>query len=94
VNGTAVTLNAGDSLTGGGGNDTLALYGSGTFDITQLTNFTGFKSITLNNFTNGGALLVLGSQPIAVTGYGSGGDLAMLKVFDLSNTQDVKTQHR
>jgi hypothetical protein len=72
VNGTA-TLNSGDSLTGGG-NDTLALYGSGTFPVDQLANFTGFANITLNNFTNGSASLVLGSQAIAVTGYGSGSE--------------------
>ena len=51
MNGTAATLNAGDSLTGGAGNDVLALYGSGTFHVDQLAIFTGFGSITLNNFT-------------------------------------------
>ena len=35
VNGTAATLNAGDSLTSGAGTDTLALYGSGTFRVDQ-----------------------------------------------------------
>ena len=74
VNGTAATLNAGDSLTGGAGTDVLALYGSGTFRVDQLATFTGFASITLNNFTNGAADLYLGSQPIAVTGYGSGSE--------------------
>ena len=56
VNGTAATVNAGDRLTGGSGNDVLALYGSGTFHIDQLAIFTGFASITLNNFTNGAAV--------------------------------------
>ena len=51
VNGTAATLNAGDRLTGGAGNDVLALYGSGTFHVDQLAIFTGFSIITLNNFT-------------------------------------------
>ena len=74
VNGTAATLNAGDSLTGGAGNDALALYGSGTFQVDQLATFTGFESITLNNFTSGAANLYLGSQSIAVTGYGSGSE--------------------
>ena len=74
VNGTAATLNAGDQLTGGGGNDVLALYGSGTFHVDQLAVFTGFGSISLNNFTNGAAVLYLGSQAIAVTEYGSGSD--------------------
>ena len=70
VNGTAATLNAGDSLTGGGGNDVLALYGSGTFRVDQLAAFTGFASITLNNFSERLRDLYLGSQAIAVTGYG------------------------
>ena len=63
VNGTAATLNAGDSLTGGAGTDTLALYGSGTFRVDQLATFTGFESITLNNFTSGYCLSLSG-QPI------------------------------
>jgi MFS family permease len=50
------------------------LYGSGIFQIDQLAAFTGFENITLNNFTSGVAELDLGSQPIAVTGYGSGSD--------------------
>ena len=74
VNGTAATLNPGDRLTGGGGNDVVALYGSGLFRVDQLATFTGFSSITLNNFTSGGATLFLGNQPIAVTGYGSGSE--------------------
>jgi RTX calcium-binding nonapeptide repeat (4 copies) len=78
VNGTAATLYAGDSLTGGAGTDTLALYGSGTFRVDQLAAFTGFESITLNNFTSGGATLYLGSQSIVVTGYGSGSEQVYL----------------
>jgi hypothetical protein len=46
VNGTAATLNAGDSLSGGIGTDTLALYGSGAFRVDQLSAFTGFESTT------------------------------------------------
>ena len=72
VNGTAVTLNAGDQLTGGAGIDVLALYGSGTFRADQLAAFAGFESIALNNFTNGTAYLYIGNQPIKVTGVGSG----------------------
>jgi hypothetical protein len=41
VYGTAATLNAGDSLTGGPGTNVLELIGSGTFDISQLASFTG-----------------------------------------------------
>ena len=42
----------GDSLTGGAGTDMLALYGGGNFRVDQLATFTGFESITLNNFTS------------------------------------------
>ena len=50
VNGTAATLNPGDRLTGGGGNDVLALYGSGTFQVDQLATFTGFSTISPQQF--------------------------------------------
>jgi CheY-like chemotaxis protein len=43
VYGTAATLNAGDSLTGGPGTNVLELIGSGTFDISQLASFTGTR---------------------------------------------------
>jgi hypothetical protein len=72
VDGTAATLNPGESLTGGTGNNVLALYGSGTFRVDQLATFSGFANITLNNYTNGAAILYLGSQPVTVTGLGSG----------------------
>ena len=71
VNGTAATLNAGDSLAGGAGTDTLALYGSGNFQVDQLASFTGFESITITNY-DFPAAVYLGSQSIAVTGYGAG----------------------
>src|SRR5262249_25679061 len=72
VYGTAATLNAGDSLTGGTGTDVLELIGSGTFRVDQLASFTGFESIKLNNATYSSAYLTLGSQPIEVdvSGYG------------------------
>jgi hypothetical protein len=44
VYGTAATLNAGDSLTGGSGNNLLQLIGSGYFDLSQLAKFTGFNA--------------------------------------------------
>ena len=68
---TAATLNAGDSLTGGSGIDVLELVGSGTFNVGQLTNFTGFEILKLDNATNTFANLTLGSQPVEVdaTGY-------------------------
>jgi len=77
VNGTAATLNNGDQLTANG-LGTLALYGSGTFRVDQLTAFSGFSNITLNNYTNGTATLYLGSQPVTVTGLGSGSEYLYL----------------
>jgi hypothetical protein len=67
VNGTAATLNAGDSLTGGAGTDVLTLVGSGTFRIDQLATFTGFERIRFDNPTTVSAGLVLGSQAIEAT---------------------------
>jgi autotransporter-associated beta strand protein/probable HAF family extracellular repeat protein len=70
VYGTAATLNAGDSLTGGAGTDTLVLVGSGTFRVDQLASFSGFESIQVDNATNTYANLTLGSQPIEVDAIG------------------------
>ena len=64
VYGTAATLSAGDSLTGGSGSNVLQLIGSGTFDLSQLANFTGFQSIKLDNPTTGFASLILNNQPV------------------------------
>jgi endoglucanase len=70
VFGTASTLNAGDSLTGGAGTDVLVLVGSGTYRIDQLATFTGFERIKLDNATNASAQLTLGNQPIEVDATG------------------------
>src|SRR4051794_25974570 len=51
VNGTSSTLNSTDSLDGGGGNDVLGLFGSGTFDLSTLAQFTGFERVNLTNIT-------------------------------------------
>jgi hypothetical protein len=66
VNGTAATLNASDSLTGGSGFDTLALSGSGSFRVDQLATFAEIERITLNNATNQSTNVTLGNQPIEV----------------------------
>src|SRR5262249_30850017 len=81
VYGTAATLTAGDSLTGGAGTDVLALIGRGTSRVDQLATFTGFEKITLDNATNSFANVTLGSQPIEVdaTGY------TQLSINSLSN---------
>src|SRR5262245_28501787 len=54
LTGTAATVNPGDSLAGGGGNNTLALYGSGTYDLRGLAQFTGFGEIDLVDISAGG----------------------------------------
>jgi hypothetical protein len=46
---TAATLNPGDSLTGGLGMDVLELMGAGAFDLSSLTNFSGFEKVELQN---------------------------------------------
>jgi len=70
VYGTAATLNAGDSLTGGAGTDVLQLVGTGAFRIDQLAAFTEFENIKIENDTNTFANLTLSSQPIEVDGTG------------------------
>jgi hypothetical protein len=45
----ALTLNPGDSLTGGSGVDVLDLIGAGTFDLSSLANFSGFEKVDLQN---------------------------------------------
>src|SRR5262245_12566969 len=59
VNGTSATLNPADSLDGGGGHDTLALFGSGTFDLSTLAQFDGFEQVDVTNITGGASNLVL-----------------------------------
>ena len=51
VEGTAATLNATDSLDGGGGYNTLALFGSGTFDLSSLAQFVNFQEVDVTNIT-------------------------------------------
>src|SRR6516164_3709561 len=63
---TSATLNAGDSLTGGPGTDTLVLVGLGTYRIDQLASFTGFENIKVENNSGNDASLTLGNQPIEV----------------------------
>jgi hypothetical protein len=61
VEGTAATLNATDSLDGGGGYNTLALFGSGTFDLSSLAQFVNFQEVDVTNITGGQSNLTLGN---------------------------------
>ena len=73
VNATSVTLNSGDSLTGGAGTDVLMLQGGGWFRLDQLAHFSGFEQIKVDNVTSTAAELFLaGDQPITVSSSGSG----------------------
>ena len=54
VDATSATLNAPDSLDGGGYN-TLALFGSGNFDLSGLAQFTNFQEVDVTNITGGAA---------------------------------------
>jgi hypothetical protein len=51
VKATSTTLNAGDSLTGGSGTDTLALTGGGTINLNTPNAFTGFENVTVGSTT-------------------------------------------
>ena len=51
INGSAVTLNPADNLDGGGGTDSLVLYGSGIFDLNSLAGYAGIEQVQLVNFT-------------------------------------------
>ena len=53
VNGTAATLNAGDSLAGDAGHDVLQLFGSGTFDLSALAQSPVFEEVNVTNITGG-----------------------------------------
>jgi hypothetical protein len=59
VDGTAATLNPSDSLDGGGGYNTLALFGSGTFDLSALAQFVNFQEVDVTNITGGQSNLTL-----------------------------------
>ncbi|WP_148239786.1 beta strand repeat-containing protein [Methylobacterium oryzihabitans] len=55
----AAALTSGTRLNGGAGHDVLALFESGIFDLSALTQFTGFEEVRLTNTTRGGAQLTL-----------------------------------
>ena len=59
INASSLTLNAGDTLDGAGGTDTLALYGAGSFDLRALAGFTGIEEVELHNFAGGTQQLFL-----------------------------------
>ena len=72
VSALSTTLTSGDHLTGGG-HDTLKLYNSGTFNVSSLAAFSGFSNIVLENFSNVGAYLYLGSViPSSISSAGDG----------------------
>ncbi|MCX7248251.1 MAG: VCBS domain-containing protein, partial [Burkholderiales bacterium] len=56
-NASAATLASTDKLDGGGGTDTLALYGGGTFQLGALAGFTNIEQVQLVNYTNSQARL-------------------------------------
>ena len=53
VTGTSLTLNQGDSLAGGSGFNELALFGTGSFDLTGLAEFSGFDKVSVTKSTYG-----------------------------------------
>ena len=59
VSGLSTTLNATDNLDGGDGYDVLQLFGSGTFDLSTLVQFTGFEEVDVTNISGGSSSLKL-----------------------------------
>ncbi|HEX8302688.1 Ig-like domain-containing protein [Sphingomonas sp.] len=78
VNATALTLNAADVLAGGAGTDTLAIYGTGTFNLNSF-NVTGFEEVKLvNNTTTTVSLTLKTNETTNITATGTGGVTALL----------------
>jgi hypothetical protein len=59
INANAVTLNSSDNLAAGADTDTLALFGSGTFDLNTLAGYSDIEQVQLVNFTGSSASLYL-----------------------------------
>jgi Ca2+-binding RTX toxin-like protein len=62
---TSWTLNAGDGLQGGTGDDTLSLTGGGVFDLRSLARFDGFEHVSL---AGGGILMLRDDVDVEVVG--------------------------
>jgi VCBS repeat-containing protein len=85
VIGSAVTLNATDSLDGGDGVDTLVLYGGGNFNLLSLASYHGFEQHRLVNFTRTTAELTLqNGPPMSVVATGSGSTVTRISVIAAS----------
>ena len=86
VVGTSSTLKDADSLSGGAGNDVLALFGPGIFNLGGLATFEGFEEVQLYNESDSAALFLRDGVDIAVTSSGSG-----TKSYFLGTGNDVIT---
>ena len=82
VNATSATLNAGDSLTGGTGADTLTLTGGGSINIGSLAGFTAFDFIT-ETLSSGTDIINLGASSTTNTVAGTIGTGATLNNGDI-----------
>ena len=69
VIGTGATLQAGDSLAGGSGTDTLNLSGKGSLDFTSF-NFSGFETIN----AGAGQKLTINGSSVTINGSTAGSD--------------------
>ncbi|MEQ8355871.1 MAG: calcium-binding protein, partial [Kiloniellaceae bacterium] len=75
ITGTAVTLNPGDELVGGGGSDSLTLMGGGVFDLAGLNQFAEFETVALDD--SGSSLMLRDGVDLAVV-TGAGADAVTL----------------
>jgi RTX calcium-binding nonapeptide repeat (4 copies) len=86
VLGTAATLGSGDSLTGGAGHDTLALYSPGTHRLDLVSAFTGFEEIQLISSSGDADLFLPNGLDIVINGGGTG-----FKAYRLGTGQETIT---
>jgi VCBS repeat-containing protein len=80
INGNAVTFNAADNLNAGGGTDTLALYGSGSFDLNAIAGYSGVERVNAVNFSSGFAFVTLRAGTTTDVAAASGSGPATLNV--------------
>ena len=89
VDATALTLLAADKLTGTG-TDTLSLSGGGSFNLNNLSIFTGFSTVSLDN---SGSSLNVGSKSLTVNGTAGGSNAITLgtgtDTVNLGNAADT-----
>ena len=89
-NASAATLASTDKLDGGGGTDTLALYGGGTFQLGALATYANIEQIQVANSSNTLADVYLKDGTTSVvTASGTGGTRVLIQ--GTANASDIQT---